>query len=106
MNPVEITVTCSSVEEAQTIAAKVVERRLAACGQSWPISSCYWWNAEVVQDTEHLVLFKTVDTHFDAICDTVRELHSYDLPAIVMIPLANVGPGYLDWLIASTTPAE
>ena len=79
-----------------------VERRLAACGQTWPIRSCYRWEGRVVSDEEHVLLLKSVDVHFGAVCDVIRSLHSYDLPSIVMIPLEGYGPGYLEWLSEAT----
>ena len=102
MKPIEITVTCSTAEEARSIMRAVVEKRLAACGQTWPIDSCYRWDGEVAYDNEHVLLMKTVDTHFDAICGVIQVMHSYDLPSIVAIPLSDCGPGYLDWLLEST----
>ena len=80
----------------------VVERRLAACGQTWPIRSCYRWAGKVVDDEEHVLLLKSVDAHFGAVCGVIRSLHSYDLPSIVMIPLEGYGPGYLEWLLEAT----
>ena len=79
-----------------------VEGRLAACGQTWPIRSCYRWAGRVVNDEEHVLLLKSVDVHFGAVCDVIRSLHSYDLPSIVMIPLEGYGPGYLEWLLEAT----
>ena len=76
MRPVEITVTCGSADEAQRIMRAMVERRLAACGQTWPIRSCYRWAGRVVSDEEHVLLLKSVDVHFDAVCDVIRSLHS------------------------------
>jgi periplasmic divalent cation tolerance protein len=101
--PVEVTVTCASAEEASAIGRRVVEQRLAACAQTWPITSCYRWEGEVVVDNEWLLLLKTTSAQFDALCALVRDLHSYDLPAIVMLPIGAVGPGYTDWLTDSTT---
>lgn len=98
MAAVEVTVTCASAPEAASIGQALVERRLAACAQAWPIRSCYRWEGEVVTDDEHLLLLKTVDAHFDAICAVVADLHSYALPAIAMLPLAATGPGYDAWL--------
>ena len=102
MNPVEITVTCGTVEEASQIMHAVVEQRLAACGQTWPIRSCYRWAGKVVTDEEHILLMKSVDMHFSAVCKVIRLLHSYELPSIVMIPLTGYGPGYLEWLLEAT----
>jgi len=102
MRPVEITVSCGSTEEAHRIMRAVVERRLAACGQTWPMNSCYRWAGKVVSDEEHVLLLKSVDVHFDEVCEVIRSLHSYDLPSIVMIPLEGFGPGYLEWLLEAT----
>ena len=102
MKPVEITVTCGSAEEAGRIMHAVVEQRLAACGQTWPIRSCYRWQGGVVTDEEHVLLMKSVDVHFGAICEVIALLHGYELPSVVMIPLTGHGPGYLDWLLEAT----
>ena len=99
VKPVEVTVSCGTVEEADAIGRSAVERRLAACSQTWPMRSCYRWNGTVVQDHEHVLLMKTVDIHFQELCNLIRSIHSYELPSIVMIPLEGCGPGYLDWLL-------
>jgi periplasmic divalent cation tolerance protein len=102
VTPVEVTVSCSTAIEASSIGRRVVEARLAACAQTWPITSCYRWEGEVVVDSEWLLLLKTTSDQFDAICTLVRELHSYELPAIVMLPIGAVGPGYAAWLTEAT----
>ena len=103
MKPVEITVTCASAAEADSIMQSLVAKRLAASGQTWPIKSCYRWDGEVVTDDEHVLLLKTIDAHFNEICDIIRSVHSYELPSIVMIPIIDAGRGYMDWLLASTS---
>ena len=100
--PIEVTVTCASVEEAHAVMRAVVDARLAACGQTWPISSCYRWRDEINDDEEHLVLIKTTSPHFDAVCDVIRANHSYELPAIVAVAVTSTGPDYIDWLIDCT----
>lgn len=79
-----------------------VEARLAACAQTWPVESCYRWQGEIADDREHLVLFKSSDAHFSALCELIRSHHSYALPAIAAVAVATAGPGYLDWLMEST----
>lgn len=104
MKPVEITVTCAGEDEAVRIMHHAVEHRLAACGQTWPIRSCYRWEGEVVFDREYVLLLKSVDSRFEALCDAIFSLHSYELPSIVMIPLEGTGTGYLEWLLESVAP--
>ena len=105
MKPVEITVTCAGEDEAVRIMRHAVEHRLAACGQTWPIRSCYRWEGTVVSDQEYVLLLKSVDSRFEALCEAIRSLHSYELPSIVMIPLEGTGKGYLEWMLDSTAPA-
>jgi uncharacterized protein involved in tolerance to divalent cations len=102
MKPVEITVTCASAQEADTIARAVVADRLAACAQTWPIRSTYRWHGEIATDSEHLLVMKSVEHHFTAVCHIIRSLHSYDLPAIAMAPLLDTGPGVREWLVEAT----
>jgi periplasmic divalent cation tolerance protein len=101
---IDVTVTCGSADEARAVIGAVVDARLAACGQTWPITSCYRWRGEVAVDGEHLVVLKTVADHFDAICAVISAHHSYELPAIAAIPLSHVGPGYVNWIVESTRP--
>lgn len=105
MDAIEVTVTCGSVDEAQSIGRAVVEARLAACAQTWPVFSCYRWQGNVEEEQEYVLLLKTVASHFEQVCETIVALHSYDLPAIVAVPVAHAGPGYDGWLADSTAPA-
>lgn len=95
---VEIQVTCGSTEEADTIADALVERRLAACVQQLPIRSTYRWEGAVQHDDEILLLVKTRAARFDDVAAAVRELHSYDVPAITAVPIARGSDDYLAWI--------
>lgn len=85
----EVHVTCGSQEEAERIAAALVERRLAACVQMAPIESVYVWNGEVHRDPEVGLHVKTRADRFAAIVEAIEELHSYDLPAITTVPMSG-----------------
>lgn len=102
--PVEISVSCGSRDEADAVMRSVVEQRLAACAQTWPITSCYRWEGDVEIDDEHLVVIKSSADRFDEVGTAIGAAHSYDLPAITMVPLLDTGPGYLDWLSAAIGP--
>jgi Uncharacterized protein involved in tolerance to divalent cations len=99
---VEIQVTCGSVDEADRIADALVERRLAACVQQLPIRSTYRWDGEVQHDDEILLLVKTRAARFDDVAAAVRELHSYDVPAITAVPIVSGSDDYLAWIDAET----
>ena len=92
--------TSANADEARRIANELVGRQVAACVQILPeIESVYRWNGEVQRDTEILVLAKTTAAQFDELEKTVRQMHSYDTPEIVAVPMAHVSEPYRTWLI-------
>ena len=93
-------ITSANADEARRIASELVERQLAACVQILPeIESVYRWNGEVQRDTEILILAKTTAQQFDDLERAVREIHSYDTPEIVAVPMAHVSEPYRAWLV-------
>lgn len=101
----EVQITCGSAEEADRIADALVARRFAACVQQVPIRSTYRWDGTVQHDDEILLLVKTRAGRFDDVAATVRELHSYDVPAVTAVPIMRGSVGYLAWIDAETTAA-
>ncbi len=99
-----VTTTTDSLEVAETITATLLQKRLAACIQRHSVTSTYRWQGKIVTGKEYLLQIKTRCEHFDAICKTVRELHNYDLPEIVMTPLEGE-EHYLDWVRSETSRA-
>jgi len=92
-------------EEAERIAAVLVERRLAACVQIvGPAQSIYRWQGVVERAAEWLCLIKTTSDQFAAVERAIRELHSYECPEIVATPIFAGGAGYLKWLEEQIRP--
>lgn len=91
--------TAPNTEEAESLARKIVEARLAACVQVLPpMKSFYFWENEVQADSEHLLLIKTLPEKFDALEDFIRANHSYSVPEIVALPAEKVSESYLGWM--------
>jgi len=92
-------VTCQGSEEAEVIARAVVEEHLAACVNVLPgVKSCYMWGREMKWSEEVLLLIKTTEVRFLALQSRVRELHSYDVPEIVGVPIDVGFDKYLQWV--------
>lgn len=93
--------TAASGEEAARLADLLVESRLAACVQILPeMESVYRWQGQIERQKEILLIAKTTSSKFERLEREVREVHSYDTPEIVAVPLtAGSGP-YLQWLKA------
>jgi periplasmic divalent cation tolerance protein len=101
----QVQTTAGSVEEAERIAAALVERRLAACVQTiGPIASRYRWRGEVEAAEEWLLLAKTAAARYGDVEAAIRELHSYEEPEIVAVPIVAGSSGYLAWLGQSVEP--
>ena len=92
-------ITTADADEARRIAKALVEERLAACANILGrVESVYHWEGAVQSSEEAALLAKTTEDCFDALAARVRELHSYELPCIVAVPLARGEPGFLGWL--------
>jgi periplasmic divalent cation tolerance protein len=92
-------VTCPSAGEAEIIARAVVEEHLAACVNVLPgVRSCYMWDGKMKWSEEVLMLIKTTEARFLALQSRVRELHSYDIPEIVAVPIEVGFDRYLQWV--------
>jgi periplasmic divalent cation tolerance protein len=99
--------TWPSTTEAEAAGRALVERRLAACVNILPgMISHYRWEGKVERAEEAVMLIKTRASLADVVSDAVKELHSYDTPAIMVLPLESVEKGYLAWLLAETDDAK
>ena len=99
--------TAASEEEARRIAKTLVEERLAACVNILGrVESVYHWEGEVQSAEETALLAKTTETCFDALAARVRELHSYELPCVVALPLARGEAAFLSWIGDNVRPAR
>ena len=91
--------TAADEDEARRIARALVEERLAACVNILGrIESVYHWKGEVQASEEIAFLAKTADACFDALAARVRELHSYELPCLVAVPLERGEAAFLNWI--------
>jgi periplasmic divalent cation tolerance protein len=91
--------TTGSREQANKLAHELVSRRLAACVNIvGPIGSVYRWKGKVDAAEEYLLLIKTTAAEFASIRDAVLELHTYELPELVQLPIETGLADYLDWI--------
>lgn len=92
--------TAGSDEQADSIARALVERRLAACvSLVHNVCSVYRWQGGVERESEVLLVVKTRTERAAAVAEAIRELHTYDVPELLEIPVAGGGKDYLDWLL-------
>lgn len=96
---VVVLMTAPNREEAGRIAEMLVSARLAACVQILPeIQSIYRWQGEVGRESEVLLIAKTTRARFDELDRATRQIHSYETPEIVAVPVTAISNSYLKWL--------
>jgi periplasmic divalent cation tolerance protein len=97
-----VLVTASTEKEAQAIAEALVGREEAACVNVVPmVRSVYRWKGKVWNETEQLLVIKTTPQAFEDVKRTVKELHSYELPEILAMVVADGEPNVLAWIASS-----
>ena len=96
---VVLLITTEAGEEARLISRVLLEQRLAACVNIIPgVNSLFWWRDKIEAADESLLLVKTKASLVADIVQTVREVHSSDVPEIIALPVAGGNRDYLDWL--------
>lgn len=92
-------VTVGSAEEGKKISQALIEDRLAACVSIiWPVTSTFRWEGDVCEETEGLLMIKTMSARMERIIHRVKELHSYETPEIIAMPVAGGSEEYLRWI--------
>jgi len=88
-------VTVSSREEGEGIARRLIERGVAPCVNILPAcTSIYQWKGEIHKDDETLMIIKSRSDLFPKVREIVESLHSYEVPEVIAVPLANVSEKY------------
>jgi len=94
--------TAGSDQEARNIATALVERQLAACVNIIPrIASVYRWQGKIEEADEWLLIVKTTPAAFERVRDAIKELHPYEVPECISIPIEDGSPAYLKWIAES-----
>lgn len=101
MNATVVVTSVGTEEQANLIARELVARRHAGCVNIIPgVRSVYRWKGRICNDSEYLLVVKTMASEFEAVRAAIRELHTYELPEILAFPVAQGDSAFLDWIAA------
>lgn len=99
--------TCPDEAVAERITLALLEQRLAACVNRLPaVRSSYRWQGRIESAREFPLLIKTTRARYPALESAIRELHPYELPEIVALPVAAGLPAYLRWVVEQVEPSR
>jgi periplasmic divalent cation tolerance protein len=102
-----VIMTASNREEAVNIVRTLLEERLIACGNIVEsVSSFFWWKGKIEEEKEALAIMKSSEKLFKKLSKRVTELHSYDVPEILALPIVDGSSSYLDWLKNCLEPVK
>ncbi len=93
-----VTTTVDSEAAADAIIGRVLDEKLAACVQAFPVTSHYVWQGERRREVEILLQMKVKTSDWDALCAAIRQDHPYDTPEIVRVAIEAGDAGYLAWI--------
>jgi periplasmic divalent cation tolerance protein len=94
-----VMVTTASKQEAEKIAQQLIKERLIACANiTAPVSSFFHWAGKIEKAEEYLILMKSRKNLFKKLAETVKALHTYEVPEIIALPIIEGSEAYLTWL--------
>lgn len=96
---VVIFVTVAAEEEARGIAERLLNQRKVACVNVVPkVDSMFWWQGNIETEQEKLLIIKTKASLLPEVVRIVKEVHSYEVPEIIALPIIGGNEDYLKWI--------
>lgn len=97
MEPIIVLCTCKE-RDVKKIVDTLLTKKLIACVNVYPITSFFWWKGKVESEKEVLLIMKSFLERWEAVQKEINEIHSYEVPEIISIPIKNYSPDYLQWM--------
>ena len=101
---VVVNTTINNIQDARKIAHTLVEEQLVACVNIIPnVESVYRWKGNIEEDNEYILIARTIDDNVEKTIHRIKQIHTYDLPDIVVLPVTGGLKDYLDYVSNETT---
>ncbi len=97
MEPIIVLCTCKE-RDVKKIVDALLTKKLIACVNVCPITSFFWWKGKVESEKEVLLIMKSFLGRWEAIQKEIKEIHSYEVPEIISLPVKGCSPDYLQWM--------
>jgi len=106
MEAVLLYITAAKHEDAVLLVRELLGERLIACANIMEhVTSLYWWQGAIDQETEVVIVAKTMAEHVSKVIDRVKALHTYDCPCVIALPIKDGNPDYIAWIAKETSSA-
>lgn len=94
---------CATLEEAKTLSKLIIDKKLGACVDYWPISSTYNWENKLNERSQVMMLITTLESKLEEINDLISENHSYSIPCIAGVDIRRINRAYKEWMRQEVT---
>ncbi len=91
-------ITCQDLDEARKIARHLLEKKLIACANIFPVRSLFWWEGKIEECNEFVMIVKTKAEKFKELREEVKKIHSYSVPCICSFVVEEGNREFLDWI--------
>ncbi|MCX6757821.1 MAG: divalent-cation tolerance protein CutA [Candidatus Nomurabacteria bacterium] len=91
--------TCSTSDEAESLSKLILENKMAACVDYWPIKSIYHWEGKLKEESEIMMIITTFESKLEAMNDLISKNHSYSVPLIAGIDVRRINRAYREWMM-------
>lgn len=102
----QLHLTCETADEAGTIAGALLEHRLIVCAKIVPVESRFWWEGEIQQASEVVLIMDSAEDLFFAVEAEVGRMHSYETFVLQQLPLVGLSSAAMEWMDENLRPAE
>lgn len=92
--------TCKDMDEAEALAARIIESKHAACVDFWPIRSCYNWEGAMQCIDEAMLLVTTFESKLDSVTNIINHNHTYSVPLIAGVDIRRINHPYKEWMMS------
>jgi len=99
---ISVYITCKDMKEAKLIASRLLEKKLIACANIFPVKSMFRWQDKITEESEVAMICKTKKELFEEIKEEAKQLHSYDIPCIVGWGWHGADEEYRKWVEEET----
>ena len=93
-----IYITTRNAAEAKKISSHLLEKKIVACVNIFPVESMYFWQDEIQENVEFVVLAKTTDNNYDKVEAEINKMHTYEIPGIYSWKVDKVNKKYNEWI--------
>lgn len=96
---IQVQIVVPSEEEARKISHYLIQEKLAACAQFFPIVGIYRWRETLDEQEEVLLYIKTTKANFEEVENYIKKVHVYETPEIIAVPLKHITDEYKKWIV-------